>query len=236
MLTPLAGVTIQSLTTSLVGSNPETNAALLSRCQNKLATIAPILAGQPQPVPGGAAGAYVYVATSIPQAASSSAVPPYTVTSPITRAVPAASTGNGTVVLYIANANGAPNMGDVAAVQAACQALVTAGPATFTAVAATTQAIIITFTIYVKASAGFTRAQIITNIDDALATYFSSVPIGGYTTSAPNIVPLTEISEAIYNANPGTVDLTITVPTGNVTLAVNAVPVSGTITGDVVFV
>jgi hypothetical protein len=62
----------------------------------------------------------------------------------------------------------------------------------------------------------------------ALATYFAAVPIGGVTTSQPNIVPIAELQDVIFDANPGTVDLQITSPRGNVPIGVGFVPVLGT--------
>lgn len=236
MLTPLAGVTILPLASSIVGSNIESNAAALLRGQNKLATLAPILSGQPQPVPGGATGAYAYLATSIPQASAASAVPPYAVTSPITRVQPIITSGTGQIVVYIANASGPPNALDVAAVDAALNALVTPDCVSVDAAAATGIAVNVIGQIWVKASAGLTTTQIQTNIEDALANYFSSVPIGGYNTSASNIVPLAEIQEVVFSANSGTVDLSITSPNANVQLIPSAVPESGTVSVVVVLV
>lgn len=56
MLTPLAGVTVNALSASMVGTNAETNAHYLSRCISKLAATSP----------AGASQAYVYVAESLP--------------------------------------------------------------------------------------------------------------------------------------------------------------------------
>lgn len=108
LLTPLAGVTVQPLTASLVGSNAETNAALLARCQNKLGSLSP----------NGASQAYVYIVDSLPVFGSvlptgllftaPSSSNPYGVVSTITRATTSLVIGSGIINVYVANAAGAP--------------------------------------------------------------------------------------------------------------------------------
>jgi len=107
LLTPLAGVTVNALTASLVGSNAELNANYLTRCQSKLASLSP----------NGGKGAYVYVAESIPVFGSvlptgatflaPTSTQPYGVTTAVTRTTVALNTGSGIVTAYVANANGA---------------------------------------------------------------------------------------------------------------------------------
>lgn len=237
MITPLSGVTIQPLTVSLVGSDAESNSAALTRSQNKLATLAPVQTGdQPGPVSGGAAGTYAYVAKTIPQDSAANPAPPYTVTSPITRVAEVTAGGLGIVTVYLANAQGAPSVADIAAVNAAIQALVTPGSVTVVVNAATPISVNVTATVYVKTSSGLTNGQITTNIDDALATYFAGVPIGGYTTTAPNILPTSDLINTMIDANSGTIDVVMTTPSTAVSVGQSGVPQSGTIAITVVFV
>ena len=225
LTTPLNGVSLTALSLSMVGSDAETNAALLARGQNKLATLAPIQSTDiPGPVAGGAQGAYKYVATSIPQASSSSAVPPYTVTATITGCSVLTSPSSGAVSVVIRNANGTPGAGDVAAVQAAVLALIAPDGFTVTTVAATAVSIPIIGTIYVAKGSAATAANIITNALDALALFFAAVPIGGVTTSQPNIVPLTDILSTIHGANAGTADVSLSSPSANVSLGSAGIP------------
>ena len=236
LITPLTGVTCTSLTTSLVGSDAESNAALLARGQNKLATLAPIESTSiPGPVTGGPAGVYSYVATSIPQSGSASAVPPYAVTANVTRTNEVLSTSSGVVTLYIANASGSSSPTDVAAVNAAIQALVVPDGVTVTTVSAAPIAISVTATVYIRLSSGVTAAGAVTNIDDALANYYAGVPVGGLSTVSPNIVPLSELNQVIFQANNGTIDVEIASPTSNPSVGANGVPIAGTNTISVVF-
>lgn len=247
LLTPLIGVTILPQGTpagsiptgSLVGTAPETNQQLLIRGQNKLATLAPIQTGdQPGPVVGVASGIFGYVATTIPQGATSNPAPPYTVSSPITRVSRAPVLGTGFATVYIANANGAPSVSDVAVIQAAIDALVVIDGTNITVTAATQVAVNVIGTVYIRANAGISVATAVANITDALANYFDTVPIGGYTTTAANIVPIADIEDVMFDANgPGvTVDLVITTPSGNVVLGAAGVPILGTATISVQFV
>ncbi len=217
LLTPLSGVTVNPLGSSLVGSPAETNAALLSRCIAKLGSLSP----------NGAPGAYDYVAKSIPQAAAASATPPYTVTAPINRTADELDIGNGVVDVIIANAAGAPSGGDLAAVNAAIQALAVPQGITVNVIAATNHSIAITCTVYYPVGLGLDHATIIANIETAIDAYFSQLPIGGVSTSATGIVPLTDILATIFNANRGTLDVTLSVPSANVSLGLAEVPVRG---------
>jgi hypothetical protein len=227
LTTPLNGVTVLALADALVGSDEESNAALLKRGQNKVSTLCPVSStDQPSPVPGAAEGAYEYVATTIPQAGSASAVPPYAVTSPITRAASVLNTGSGTITLYIANASGAPSGGDVDAVNGAIQNLAVPECITVTVQAATVVVVTVAATLYVKAGA-ILAADVITNALDALSAYFATVPIGGITTTAPNIVPLSDIVDTMLRASPNTIDVAMSSPATPPSLTTSGIPELG---------
>jgi hypothetical protein len=229
LLTPFPGVTLLPLTGSVVGSDAETNGALLIRCQAKLGTIDDSIAGTaPVPLPGAPSDAYYYVATSIPQGAVS-ASPPYAVSAVITRCNVQTDTGNGSVNVYIANASGPVGSTDVNVVQSAIDALVT--PDSVTVVVASAVAVTVNpvLTVYVKTQAGLTAATVIANIEDQLATYFATVPIGGVNTTAQYVLPNSEILEQVFKANAGTVDAAFPTPTPSSTvLGANGIPVLGT--------
>jgi hypothetical protein len=236
LTTPLTGVSLTAQVLSLVGTDAESNAALLTRGRNKLATLAPLQSTDiPGPVVGGASGVFDYVAKSIPQAPTASATPPYAVSATITRTHAFTGGGNGSVALYIANANGTPNATDISAVNAACQALVVFDTQTLTVFGAVPVLVSFTGTIWIPASSGFTFTAVTTNALDALANLLASVPIGGRTTSAANILPTSELVDTIFDSNPGTVDvqlsLTAPIPIGN-----NGVTQLGTVTLAVVFI
>ena len=243
LLTPKSGVTIKPQTVALVGTPQESNAALLTRCQAKLGTLSALsqlaaMVGTTNPVPaspGGSGQAYYFVATTIPQASVASAVWPYAVTAPITRCTTFAL-GGGLVDVFIANSAGSPPVGDVAAVNAAIQALVVPQAVNATTFAATNLAINVTYTVYVKASSNLTPATIQSNISNALAAYFAQLPIGGLVVSGHRIVPVDAIIGTIWSANGGTTDVTLQSPTQDVSVTPSQVPVEGAIVGSVVLV
>ena len=214
LTTPLNAVVLNPLVTSMVGSDLESNASVLLRGQYKLATLAPIQStDEPGPVSGSPAGAYGYVAQTIPQNATSSAVPPYAVTAVITGTAVQTNPLTGTVNVIVRNASGPPSGVDVAVVNAAVQALVTPDAVTVVVLAATDVDVLVNAIIYIRTSSGVTGAAAVTNSEDALATYFSSVSIGGLSTTATNILPLSDLSQTIFSANSGTVDVILTSPT-----------------------
>jgi hypothetical protein len=230
MLTPLSGVTPQPIAVSLVGTNIETNAALLLRGQAKLGSLSP----------NGAASAYNYVATSVPTPAArpSATFPfnqlvdplgnPITVSSPITRVATQLNPVTGVVGVYIANSSGAPLGPDVSAIAAALQATAVPLSTTATVAAVGTVPLDLFYNVYVRQSTGLSAAQVIANINDAARTFCQTAPIGGWTTTAPNIIPYDELIDVIINANPGTVDLQLLNPPGNLPIGTTSVPVPGT--------
>jgi baseplate J-like protein len=224
LLTPLSGVSPVVQSTSLIGSNIESNAALLTRCTFKLGSLSP----------NGATQAYAFVATSIPTPATQASatfpfnVLPYTVTAPINRVAPLVNIVTGAVGVYVANAAGAPSGPDVATVAAAIQALATPLAVTSSVSAVGTVPLNLLFNVYILSTAGVSAAVALSNIDAAIAAFCSTVPIGGFTGAAPNIVPYDELIDVIINANKGTVDLQLLNPSGNLPIASTSVPVPGT--------
>jgi hypothetical protein len=178
LTTPISGCAVQPLAADWTGAAAETNAALLVRCVAKLGSLSP----------NGAAGAYRYIALSIPQAPVASAIPPYAVTQPVTRVGLAMNKATGIVQGYLASASG-PSLGvDVAAVNAAWQAFAVPNAQTVRAGAATSAVIPVVITIYVPAAAGLGGLPTIAALN-AIAAYFGNTPIGGVSTNIPNQLP-----------------------------------------------
>jgi hypothetical protein len=230
LLTALSGVQPQPVSTSLVGNNIETNASALLRGQAKLGSLSP----------NGASQAYTYVASTVPVPANrATAVFPFnelvdatntaiTVSSPITRVATQLNPITGTVGVYVANAAGAPSGADILELGSAIQALSVPLSVTAFVAAVGTLALDLFFNVYVKTSSGLSSAQVLANIDAAVQVFCQNTPIGGYTTTTANIIPFDLLVETIMNANPGTQDLQLLNPAGDLAISTTAVPVPGT--------
>lgn len=200
LLTPLAGVTVQPLTASIVGSDAESNAALLLRGQGTIAAISP----------NGAALAYQAIAQGIPQGTPSPVVP-YAIGTPVTRS--RALSTSGSVTFVVANALGPVSPTDLAVVTAAIQTQVVPSSVSCQVVSATAFTLSLQYVVTIKQSANLTVTQILTNISDALATLCANFSIGGYNSGAPgyaNYIPFQLVADTIFNANSGTIDLGLT--------------------------
>ena len=178
LTTPISGCAPQPLAADWTGSAMETNAALLVRCIAKLGSLSP----------NGAAGAYRYIALSIPQAPVASAVPPYAVTQPVTRVGLATNKATGIVQGYLASASGPSLLTDVAAVNAAWQAFAVPNAQTVRAGAATSLVVPVVINIFVPAAAGLAGLPTAAALA-AIAAYFGNTPIGGVSTNIPNQLP-----------------------------------------------
>jgi hypothetical protein len=95
VVTALIGVTVTNAA-SFVGSDPETNADLVSRCRAKLAALSP----------NGPSDAYRYFALTSDEILQA-LTPPQSLTTPVTKAKVAATAGTGVVTTTVANAGGA---------------------------------------------------------------------------------------------------------------------------------
>jgi hypothetical protein len=229
LLTPFQGVTLSALTNSVVGLDAESNQALPARCTAKLGSIDAELATR-----GPARNSVYYdVATGIPQGAVS-ASPPYAVSAAITQV--GLDISPGAVDVYLRNANGAVGSTDVAVVQAAIDALVTPDSVTVTVASAAAVTIQPVLTVYLRTALGLTSAQVVANIEAQLDAYFAIVPIGGVSTSSPNILPTSDILEQVAAANPTTVDVLVSSTSVIPPLGPEGFPVRGTTTITVAFV
>lgn len=146
----------------------------------------------------------------------------------------------GDVVVYIADADGAPAGADVTRVDELIRAqVVPSGVNYIDTFAATPITVAVEYQAIARASDGLTEAEIEALVADALAELFSTYPIGGYITpsSTPDgLVFRTEILSVISQAQATPddprpiVDVTLVAPAANVTLSPGEVPVLGGIT------
>ncbi len=195
---------------SLLGTDKEDTPHLVARARAKLGALSP----------NGAKDAYNFIATT----------PDFSPTSsPITRTRTVADPATGFVTVYLATASGAPIAGDVAIVQTAIDNNVEPWAVTATAVAATPHTIAVTYQAWVKGSQ-LTPAQIQTAIGNALATFFSTLPLGGFVIPPDTgAVYVGQLEQVIGTAAVGIIQSVVTLPAGTVTLTPNEVAVLGTI-------
>ena len=218
--TALLGLTATN-PNALVGSDPETDAILRTRCREKLATASP----------NGPRDAYSYFARSAKRADGSS------IGVTRTKVIP---DGFGTVNVFVATATGTvtgdpddPNT-DLGAIADAIHEW--AEPIAVTPViqSAVPVSIAVTYELWVRNSGGLTDAMLADRIAAALVAFMSEQPIGGdlIPSETTGRVYLSAIEAAIDGAVPdGTlVRRVVTLPTAAVDLAANAAPVLGTVT------
>jgi hypothetical protein len=216
-----------------VGTNAESNAAYLTRCQAKLGFLSP----------KGASQAYYFVATSLTDPTQ----PFYGVygvpSAPVTRCE--IVTVPGIVYVYVANAAGPCSSADVTIVNLAIQALVVPDGQTAIVAAAISSTLNFVYTVYVSTASGYTTTQVEAAISNAVTSYLEIVPIGGFDDSVNGVVPYSALVGTIITAPPTAAGQTtalqfravsLTSPAADTALAFNAVPVVGTITPTVVFV
>lgn len=186
---------------ALVGVAAWSNDRIATACRQKLATLSP----------NGAAGAYLYFSTIADDGAGSLGV---------NRVGRQAATGTGDVSIYAATASG-PLSGLAAppATSGSCYDLYlyllgkcVPDAVTLTVSPATTYSLTVTATVYVSTS-GLTEAA----CKAALATFFSTFPIGGYYIGGDYTLPVSAIY-AVLAAQPGVVAVEIAAPAADVTL------------------
>ena len=219
LMTPLPGVTSATLGTngsaaSLIGTDAETNAALLVRDLAKLGAIAP----------NGASSALIYVATTAPAnlgpiaalIIASDGLP----SAPVTRAFDSSDPYSGITTLYVANAAGPCSSGDAVIVADLEQALAVPTDMTLITIPAEGTAVVVTAVIYVTGAAGSVAAAAAA----AVATMLGEVPIGGVTGATAGIVPRSAFFAAINDVSPFISEIVLTLPSADVTLTLGHVP------------
>jgi uncharacterized phage protein gp47/JayE len=210
LVTSLPDVT-PSWVADLIGTNEETDTALRARCRSSNARVSP----------NGPADAYNYYAL--------------TATRPDGTAIGVTRTnvfqGNGTVYVYIADADGVVVSGDVAYVQDTLNANVTPMGFTVYTSSAVVLPVAIAMTLTKAPTATASNTEIEALITAAITAYFSEIPVGGNKTlSFGGIYLSTLVTLSRGAAGESVVDCVITGPAANVPLAANQVPViDGTI-------
>jgi hypothetical protein len=206
--------------TAIVGRDPETDQELRVRCLAKTGTLSP----------NGPKDAYTFVALSALRADGTAIG--------VTR-VRVIADGEGNVTVYLGTASGAiPGTAgdpgtDLGAVQLAIDELCEPLAVTATAVGATPKEIAVTWELWLHDTVGQSQAQIEAAVALALTRYVTTSPIGGFVVS-PDVVGKI-FKEKIDSVVGGvfadhTIKLAVTLPAGDTTLAVNELPVIGTIT------
>jgi hypothetical protein len=215
--TALLGVSVTN-PAAVVGRDEESDPELQTRCSAKTGTLSP----------NGPRDAYSFVALSAVRLDGTSVG--------VTR-VRSVADGDGNVTVYVANASGAitgtsgdPET-DLGAVHDAIQTQAVPLAVTETTVAATNEVIAITYEIWLRDTLGKTEALVEEEIEGELESFVSSYPIGGFVIEPdPGKVYLSAIETVIGSVYPDhTIKLVVSLPAGDTTLAINEVPVPGTI-------
>lgn len=223
--TTLLGVTVTN-PSALVGQDAESDPALRERCRAKTGTLSP----------NGPKDAYFFTAVT---AETSDGAP-----SGVTRVTTVAD-GVGGVTVYIASASGplTGTSGDLStpfgAVEDAIHTLVEPIAINATVLNAVALPIAVSYFVYVKDST-IVPAELEAAIGVKLGTSMAALPIGGARTVPTGLGNVyTDFVEAAITSVVGTdnlVDLNMSVPAADVSVAANEAPVLGTVTPNVVVV
>lgn len=222
LVTVLSGVTVTNAL-SLVGTDPETDAALTTRALAKTGTLSP----------NGPSDAYRFLALSAKTDDGASAG--------VTRVTTTAD-GEGNVSVLLATASGTitGSLGDTTTPLGAAneEIQVNAVPLAVTATVASAVALAIapTYELWVRSAIGLTETEIKAQVAAALLTFFSVQPIGGSRKVPGGGFVFTDAIDAAITEVIGTgnlIDLDLTVPAADAAVASNEAPVVGTITATV---
>jgi phage-related baseplate assembly protein len=210
MVTTLTGVTCSNAG-ALVGLDDELDSALRIRCREKLGSLSPF----------GPWDAYSYAARNAVRADGTSIG--------VTRVLSTAD-GFGAVVTYVATASGGLTAPDLAIVDTAIQQNAAPLAVTATVLSANALLVNVTYRLYMYSDSGLSETALRGAIEAALATYFSSVPIGGDMIGVgPGAVYLDSIVSVIRGAVDAIYHVTLDLPAADLVLTGTQVPVSGAI-------
>lgn len=209
LVTAIPGVT-PSYVAELIGQDQESNEALRQRCRESNAAASP----------NGPGDAYSYFAKSTLRPDGSNVG--------VTRTN--VVEGNGTVTVYVADADGLVIPSDVDLIQENINAHVV--PTGFTVItqSAALHVVSIAMTLTMSPSATASQSELEARITDAINEYFSSIPVGGNKAlSFQGVYLSTLITLARVACGDNVVDVVIDLPSADVPLLDNEVPVSAAI-------
>jgi hypothetical protein len=217
MVTPILGVTASN-TTAAIGTDAESNEALVRRCRASLGALSP----------NGPARAYEFVALSAVRSDGT------TVGVNRVRTVG----GTGSVAVFIATASGDVPGGDVTIVNAAIQASAVSIGVTATVASATEVAVPVTVDVYVRSAANLSTAAVQAAVSARLGTFFAELPIGGRALPGETLGSGVSghvfrdaiIGEVWRSVQSSAVQVDVTAPSADVDLAEYEVATLGTLT------
>lgn len=223
--TPQPGLSVTNAA-ALVGTDPEEDPALRTRCLLKLGSLSP----------NGPRDAYAYVALTVKKSDGISAG--------VTR-VRSVADGFGNVTIYVADGSGelAGTVGDTSTALGAVDDVIQrqAAPLAVTATteSATPETIAVTYEAWVRDTSGKSDADIQTAVALALASFMASQPIGGHKIPGESTgrVYKTAIEAAIDaaldeiggGADDFIIRRSVTVPAADVDLDIDAAPAAGAV-------
>jgi uncharacterized phage protein gp47/JayE len=212
LVTGMLGVTCTNATAA-VASDAESDPDLRQRCRDKLGTLSP----------NGPRDAYDYVVRTSSLTNSLE----------ITRSRTIADSNTGNVTVYVAGSSGAVTGAAVTAAQSAVQLWATPLCITPTVANCTSTAIDVTYELWMYASVGVDVPTIEAAVQAALTSMFAARPIGG------DIIPPSATGALYQSLIASTIRgvysndafrVSVTAPSGDTALAINAVPALGTVT------
>lgn len=144
----------------------------------------------------------------------------------------------GDVAVYLADADGTVDSGDVTTIDGLLRTLVVPTGVNYIGTySASTVPVAITYTARYKASVGFSTGELAAMVEEALTEMFAAHPIGGYIESGPNgVMYRSEIAATIASVRGDESterpikSVTVTLPAGDVTLTPGQVATLGVIT------
>lgn len=158
LVTALPNVTVTNLTAA-IGTDAESDAALIERCRAKFQSLSP----------AGPKAAYHFAATS----------PELNGGASVTRTRVVADSDTGQVTVYLANDSGPVSSGDRDLAEEAIETWANPLCIDCTVLAATAQSQAITYTLWIYDSVALTNAKVQDLIQTALEEEFKRIPVGG---------------------------------------------------------
>jgi len=213
LVTSLNGVTVTN-TTAIVGNDAESDTAYIARCLDSVGVVSP----------NGPADAYSYVARSALRSDGTAIG--------VTR-VREIADGYGNLNVYVADSGGGIEVDDVAIIQGEleekCEPLAVAA----TAISATPLVQNVTYQVWMYNDSGLSSAQAEAEIATKLASWFAARPIGGDVISGIGYLYHSQLSAEIGDTIDEIFKVSVTGPSGDVTVAGTEVPVLGTISATI---